>query len=158
IQVSDTAMARAFERFKRVCDIKKQLTDRDIEALVMDEQDQGASAFVLNTVAVVTGNGPKPSATVTLLQQDRELIGTETGEGSVDAIYNTVDALIGEAFDLVDYVIHSVTGGTDAIAEVTVRLQEHGQIFVGRGAALDVLVASAKAYVNAINQLRDSRE
>ncbi len=158
IQASDADITRAFERFKRVCDVKKQLTDRDIEALVMDEQDQGATALVLNTVAVVTGNGPKPSATVSLFQEDRELAGTETGEGSVDAIYNTVDALVGETFDLVDYVIHSVTGGTDAIAEVTVRLQENGQIFVGRGAALDVLVASAKAYINAINQLRDKRD
>lgn len=143
---------RAFERFKALADKKKEVLDQDLEAIVSDEVSHADEIYKLNHVQVISGDTSKPTATIQLQKDDEQLDGTGTGAGAVDAIYKTIDEMTGLTIQLVDYNIHSVTGGTDALAEVTVRIKDNDRVFVGRGASLDVLVASAKAYIGAINK------
>ena len=88
---------------------------------------------------------------------NKVLTGSSEGAGSVDAIYKTIDQMIGETIDLKEYTLQSITGGTDALGEVVVRIHDQGRIFVGRSSSTDVLNSSAKAYINAINKMLNSR-
>ena len=150
--LTDTELNRAFKRFKTLADKKKELSDKDIEAIVSDEVYHDDDTYTLIHVQLVSGDQSKPTATIELETAGKRLMGSGVGAGSVDAIYKTIDTLIGEPIQLVDYTIQAVTGGTDALAEVVVRIKKSDRIFTGRGAALDVLVASAKAYISAINK------
>jgi 2-isopropylmalate synthase len=144
---------KAFERFKKLADLKKEVSDKDLESIVADEIYQVEEVYSLKYVQVVAGNTTHPTATVQLMNKDKIIESAQMGAGPVDAIYRCIDKLIGEEINLVDFSIHSVTGGTDALGEVTVRIAEGDKIFTGRGSSLDVLVSSAKAYVAAINKL-----
>ena len=144
---------KAFERFKALCDQKKEISDKDIESIVADEVYQAPEIYKLQYVQVVGGKTIRPTASIQMLKGDALIEGAGLGAGPVDAIYCTIDKLIGEPITLVDFSIHSVTGGTDALGEVTVRIRDKAQIFIGRGSSLDVLVASAKAYIAAINRM-----
>jgi 2-isopropylmalate synthase len=146
---------KAFTRFKKLADKKKEILDEDLESIVADEVYQPLEIYKLKYVQVVSGNTTQPEATVELVKEEKEVLkGKEKGSGSVDAIYKTIDAIIKEPVNLVDFSIHSVTGGTDALGEVTVRIKENERIFTGRGSDMDVLVAAAKAYVAAINKCK----
>jgi 2-isopropylmalate synthase len=156
--LSAEEIEKAFERFKQLADKKKEVLDQDLESIVADEIFQVPEFFKLKYVQAVSGNTSRPTAAVQLIKNSEELIeAAELGAGPVDAIYKTIDALIQENINLVDYSIHSVTGGTDALGEVTVRISENEAIFTGRGADMDVLVASAKAYLAAINKMLHAR-
>ncbi|MFC1752875.1 2-isopropylmalate synthase [Thermoproteota archaeon] len=144
---------KAFDRFKRLADKKKEVSDKDIESIVADEIYQAPEIFSLKYVQIVAGNTTRPTACVQLTQNNTLLEKAEIGAGPVDAIYKTIDAIIGETIDLVDFSIHSVTGGTDALGEVTVRIRDENRVFTGRGSSMDVLVASAKAYLSAVNKM-----
>jgi 2-isopropylmalate synthase len=149
---------KAFERFKQLADKKKELSDKDIESIVADEIYQAQEIYKLKYVQVVAGNTTRPTACVQLIKNGTEVIeNAQVGEGPVDAIYKTIDELVEDKPQLVDFSIHSVTGGTDALGEVTVRISEKSRVFTGRGSDMDVLVASAKAYIAAINKLQYSR-
>lgn len=148
---------KAFDRFKLVADSKKEVSDKDLESLVSDEIYQGDEIFRLKYVQIVAGNTTRPIACVQLTVDGETIEGSQTGAGPVDAIFQTIDHIIQEKFNLLDFSIHSVTGGTDALGEVTVRIQDGGNIFTGRGSELDVLVASTKAYLHAINKMVANR-
>ncbi len=156
-ELSPEDLNKAFERFKLLADQKKIVGDKDIESIVADEVYHAPEIYSLKYVQIVAGNTTRPTATVQLLKQGKMIEHSDMGAGPVDAIYKTIDELIGESVNLVDFSIHSVTGGTDALGEVTVRIQESDRIFTGRGADLDVLVASAKAYLAAVNKMLHSR-
>lgn len=157
--LSKEELEKAFERFKELADKKKVISDKDLESIVADEVFQVPDEFYkLKYVQIVAGNTTLPTACVQLISKDTILHeGAEMGAGPVDAIYNTINRLIGETFNLVDFSIQSVTGGTDALGEVTIRIEDNGAIYTGRGSDMDVLVASSKAYLAAINKLLHAR-
>jgi 2-isopropylmalate synthase len=150
--LSKDELNKAFERFKTLADQKKEIRDNDIISIVSDEVFHVPEIYTLHYVQIVAGNTTRPTACVQLIKEEEILEATSTGAGPVDALYKAIDQLIGRQVNLLDYVIHSVTDGTDALGEVTVRIQDQDAIYTGRGAELDVLVASAKAYISAINK------
>lgn len=152
--VDDDQLQKAFEKFKLLADEKKEVTDSDIESIVAKEAVQYDDKYSLDYVQITAGNTTKPTATVRLLVKGAEpLEGAYLGTGPVDAIYNAIEMLIGMKVDLQEYIVHAVTQGTDALGEVTVRIQEDGRVFTGRGADTDVLVSSAQAFLSAVNKV-----
>jgi 2-isopropylmalate synthase len=149
----------AFSKFKDIADRKKHVTDEDLRALIEEKLIETPEVFALDTLEVNFSNQAVPSASVKLKTQDGELIAlTADGNGSVDAIYHAIDQLTGEQFELEDYGIQSVTQGTDALGEVHVVLKQNGVSVQGRGVSTDILEASARAYLNAINRLIEKRK
>jgi len=155
--LGDNALEDAFTRFKALADRKKHVFDEDIEALVEDEVAVAAETIKLVGLTVIAGtNGPQ-KATLTLDVNGSEVTKETTGNGPVDAIFNAIHAIVPHTAKLSLYQVHAVTEGTDAQAEVSVRLEENGKSVTARGADPDTLVASAKAYISAINKLSAKR-
>ncbi|MBI2861411.1 MAG: 2-isopropylmalate synthase, partial [Chloroflexi bacterium] len=145
---------RAFQRFKEIADRKKVVSDRDLEAIVADEVRAPAEVYRMARLQVSCGDPAVPTATVTIVGPDgREQTEVATGSGPVDAAYRAIDRIVRVQNTLEEYSVRSVTEGMDAVGEVTVRVEREGQVFLGRGAATDIIVASARAYVNALNKL-----
>ncbi len=142
------------QRVKEVAEKKKEITERDLESIVMDETNLVTEHYHLDYMHVVTGSNIMPTTTLRLLCDGEPATGACIGVGSIDSVYKTISTVVKIPHALVDYVVHSVTGGTDALGEVTVRISDNdGQIFTGRGASTDIIDASAKAYVQALNRL-----
>jgi len=149
---------RAFARFKEVADKKKEVSDRDLEAIVADEIQPVREFFKLNLAQVSCGNGLVPTATVELVKPDGSVVRTVSmGTGPVDAAYKAIDQIVRLPVRLLDYTVHAVTGGIDALGEVTVRIQDDGKVFLGHGADTDIVVASVKAYLTALNKVAANR-
>jgi 2-isopropylmalate synthase len=147
-------LERAFVRFKEIADIRKEVSDRELESIASDELHGAPEIYGLDYLHVVSGNQTVPSATIRLTKDGKPYQASEFGVGSVDAVYRTIDAIIKVDHSLVDYTVKAVTGGTDALGEVAVRISDReGRIFSGRGVSADIIEASAKAYVQAINRL-----
>ncbi len=151
--LNQSELDRAFARFKEVADKKKEIYDEDLEAIVAEEAYQIAEMYSLDYMNVMTSLEGIPTATIRLTAGDSQLVGAGIGVGSVDAVYRTIDQLVNIPHKLIDYTVKSVTGGTDALGEVTVKLGDNGNVFTGRGTSLDIIEASAKAYIQAINKL-----
>ena len=156
--VGDNAIEEAFENFKSLADKKKNLYDEDIAAIIEDQAIRINDNISLIDLQVIAGTKGPQKATISL-----EIFGdikeiTSTGDGPVDAIFNGLSELIPHSAKLLLYQVHAVTEGTDAQAEVSVRLSEKGKSVVGQGSHTDTLVASAKAYINALNKLMVKRE
>ena len=156
--VGDNAIEEAFENFKSLADKKKTIYDEDIAAIIEDQAIRINDNITLVDLQVVAGTKGPQKATI-----DLEIYGdlkntTSTGDGPVDAIFNGLSELIPHKAKLLLYQVHAVTEGTDAQAEVSVRLSENGKTVVGQGSHTDTLVASAKAYINALNKLLVKRE
>ncbi len=144
----------AFARFKDLADRKRDITDRDLEAIVSEQVQQPEARFYLKLVQVSCGSSLKPTATITLADQDGiEQTAVAVGTGPVDAVCRALDALASEPNELVEFSVKSVTEGIDAMGEVTIRLRRDGKLFSGHSADTDVVVAAAQAYVNALNRL-----
>jgi 2-isopropylmalate synthase len=149
---------RAFLRFKKLADQKRDITDRDIEALVSDEMRVVEEAFRLEHVQVLCGDHTIPTATIKMITPDGQVISeTATGTGPMDAVFSAIDKVIGVRVHLNEYTVQAVTSGIDAQAEVTVRVSHDGRVYSGNAASTDVVVASARAYVNALNRLKAHR-
>jgi 2-isopropylmalate synthase len=151
-------ITRAFEQFKNLADKKKTVTDRDIEVLVEEKVSKVNEVYKLESFQINSGN--KVIATATLsLSKDGELI-TEaaTGDGPVNAAFNAIERIVGFKLELKDYGLNAVTEGADALGEATVRVMKDDRIFVGRGASTDIVEASIKAYLNAINRMLSEAE
>ena len=158
VHLDDGALNRAFGRFKAVADRKKQVTIEDILTLVDEEVRAAPERFTLKSFQVSTGTGSAPAATVTLESEKGVATEAASGDGPVDALCAAVNRLTGAAAQLMDYAIRAVTGGTDALGEVTVRVREGETITVGRASSTDVLEASVRAYLDAVNRLLVARE
>jgi 2-isopropylmalate synthase len=153
LKVDESDIVRAFHRFKSVADMKKVVSDEDIRSIVADETHHVEDdAYQLEYLHVVGGAGIKPTATVQLVREGEVMTEAGTGVGSVDAIYKTIARVVGLQHELIDYSVKSVTGGTDALAEVTVKIGARHRVFTGRAAQLDIVEASARAYVQALNK------
>jgi len=154
-ELSDDEVNKAFEKFKELADKKKDVTERDLIALISDEVKQVEPIYKLEKLHVEAGNDIKPQAKMIVINKGKELKADTVGNGPVDAIFRAVDEIVKKdalGIELLDYIVHAVTEGTDALGEVTVRVKKEGRIFTGHGANTDVLVASAEAYLNAINK------
>ena len=147
----------AFIRFKALADRKKHVYDEDLEALVDEEIAHAQDRLKLVSLTVIAGTMGPQSATATLDIEGRHHTVQATGNGPVDATFNAIKALIPHTAVLELYQVHAVTEGTDAQAEVSVRLSEQGRAVTAKGADPDTLVASAKAYLGALNKLMARR-
>ena len=154
-ELSDENLNKAFERFKQLADQKKEVFDEDIEAIVADEvlRIEIPERFRLDKLNVVSGTESIPTATVEMYIDGTHIKEKGIGDGPVDAAYKTIAKLTKTKSRLLRYSVNAITGGTDAQGEVTVRLQEDDHIVLGQGAHTDIIVASAKAYINALNKL-----
>jgi 2-isopropylmalate synthase len=166
--LDDTELDQAFTRFKELADRKKVITDADLEALIADEFYQPLSIYTLEGLQVACGTIGMPTATVRLKGPDGK-IHTEAaiGTGPVDATYKAINTIVNTPNTLLEFSIHAITEGIDALGEVTVRVQGknghqtmdaqkeqlYSRIYGGHGADTDIIVASAKAYINALNKL-----
>ncbi len=149
------ALDAAVERVKSLADKKKKVFDEDIETIVEEEVSRIPSVYELEYFHIVSGNSLLPTATVKIRAEDDVLQNAASGDGPVDAVYSAINGLIEEDTpELTDYTIRSVTEGQDALGEVTVKLNVDEQTVTGRGTSTDVLEASAKADLNALNRAR----
>ena len=154
-ELSDQELNAAFVRFKEVADKKREISDRDLEAIVNDEIRYAPEAFKLEQVQVSCGDRAIPTATVTLMMPDgQEITDVSVGTGPVDAIYKAINLIVNVPNQLIEYSVQSVTAGIDALGEVTIRLK-HPDVgtLSGHSANTDVIVASARAYLSALNKL-----
>ena len=157
-ELGANALEDAFSRFKELTDRKKKVYDEDIAALIDDAMARGQDKIRVVSLAVIAGTKGPQSATLELDVDGVMQQTTATGNGPVDAIFNAIHALYPHEARLLLYQVHAVTEGTDAQAEVSVRLEQNGKSVTGQGADPDTLVASARAYVNALNRLLIKRE
>ncbi|BCW88825.1 2-isopropylmalate synthase [Alphaproteobacteria bacterium SO-S41] len=157
-ELGANALQDAFERFKALADKKRHVFDEDIVALVDDEMARGQDRLRFENMRVVAGTFGPQSAEMELSIDGEIRVGLARGDGPVDAIFNAIRGLYPHEASLQLYQVHAVTEGTDAQAEVSVRLEENGKSVTGRGADTDTLVASAKAYLNALNKLLVKRQ
>jgi 2-isopropylmalate synthase len=158
-ELGDNALEDAFVRFKALADRKKHIYDEDIEALVDQEIASAHDRIKVVALTVIAGTGGPQKATITLDLDGRHHTHESTGDGPVDAIFRAIKAIVPHEARLPLYQVQAVTEGTDAQAEVSVRLEADGKTVTGRGSDTDTLVASARAYVSALNKLlaRDAR-
>ena len=146
----------AFEAFKDLADRKREVTDADLEALMASQRRTRSepAIYSLDRVQVSCGNREIPTATVTLTGPDgASVTDAATGAGPVDAVYQAINRVIQVPNRLTEFRVDAVTEGIDAIGDVTIRIDRGGQSYVGRGSDTDIIVASAKAYMNALNRL-----
>ncbi|AVX30347.1 2-isopropylmalate synthase [Carboxydocella thermautotrophica] len=157
-QLEGEQLEQAFQRFKELADRKGEISDEDLLVIVEGEILRVPETYTLEYFHISSGSAVVPTATVVLTRAGERLEEAACGDGPVDAIYKAIDKLTGNTGCLVHYALNAVTGGKDALGEVTVRLKdEKGKIFVGRGLSTDVLEASARAYVDALNKLEYER-
>ena len=157
-ELGENAFEDAFNRFKALADRKKHVYDEDIEALVDEEIAHAHDRMKVVALQVIAGTTGPQSATLTLDIDGASHTVHATGNGPVDATFNAIKKLVPHEAKLELYQVHAVTEGTDAQAEVSVRLAEDGRVVTGRGADCDTMVASARAYVAALNKLMVKRQ
>jgi 2-isopropylmalate synthase len=165
----------AFKRFKRLADKKKLVTDADIEAIIADEIYQPPEIWKLNHVQVSCGDHSIPTATVSMTGPESEVYeDAATGSGPVDAVYQAINRIVGASNTLTEFSINAVTEGLDAVAEATIRIQPNNgenrtkvnpqtnqpfaSTYSGHGASTDIVVASARAYLSALNKMLAAKE
>ena len=145
---------RAFAAFKELADKKREVTDRDIESLAAEGLRASSEVYHLDRLQVTCGDRGIPTASVRLIAPDGQILADAAlGAGPVDAVCKVIDKLVGVPNVLTEFSIKSVTEGIDAIGEVLIRIESEGVTYTGRGADTDIIVASAKAYTNALNRL-----
>jgi len=144
-----------FEAFKNLADRKREVTDQDLESLMSTRRRtiDVPTIYKLAHVQVSTGDHEVPTATVKIISPEGdEIIDAATGTGPVDAVYRAINRVIGVDNRLTEFRVDAVTEGIDALGDVTIRIERNSDVFVGRGSDTDIIVASAKAYMNALNR------
>ncbi len=152
-ELSGAELDKAFKKFKDLADRKKEVYDEDLMAIVADEATKIAETYTLDYLHSISGTGIIPSATVRLLKEGQVLQDSGVGDGPVDAVLAAIDAITGLKGRLQDYSLRAATSGKDAIGEVSLKVDFDGTIVSGKGASTDVIEASARAYINALNRL-----
>jgi 2-isopropylmalate synthase len=152
-RLSEADLERAFNQFKQLADKKREIYDEDIESIVVEEILRMPRRFKLVYINVVSGNVTVPTATVQMEVDGKLLQEAGFGDGPVDATFKTIKKITRTKSKLLQFAINAITVGTEAQGEVTVRLEEKGNTVIGQGADTDVIVASAKAYINALNKI-----
>jgi len=155
---SEEALNAAFARFKEIADKKHEIYDDDLQALVSDTLSTEHERVKLVALKVCSETGETPHANVTLNIDGMENAAAAKGSGPVDATFRAIESLVDSETNLLVYSVNNVTNGTDAQGEVGVRLEKEGQIVNGQGADTDIVIASAKAYLNALNKIMTPTE
>ena len=157
--LSEKELERVFAAFKELADKKKEVTDRDIEALMAEDKRTVKEYYHLERIQVTCGDRGIPTAAVKLIGPDgQELADAALGTGPVDATYKAINRLVKVPNVLTEFTVNSITEGIDAVGEVLIRIESDGVSYTGRGSDADIVVASAKAYMNALNRLLTSRD
>ncbi|HEU0265578.1 MAG TPA: 2-isopropylmalate synthase [Geobacterales bacterium] len=156
--LDEEMLNKAFERFKSLADLKKEVFDEDLDAIVADEVLRIDETFSLDHITVTCGSFAVATATVQMEIEGKPVRTAELGDGPVDATLKAIKKLTKTKAKLLQYQVGSVTGGTDAQGEVTVRLADGDRTVVGRGSSTDIIEASAKAYINALNRLQTKKQ
>ncbi len=151
--LEDDQIQRVFVRFKELADVKKEVFDEDLESIVYEEASRSEEKYRFVYLNIVSGSQAVPTATMQMEVDGKMVQEAGFGVGPVDAIFTAIRKITKTDYPLLKYAVNAVTGGTDAQGEAMVQLKFNGRSAVGRGAHPDVLVASAKAYINALNRL-----
>ncbi len=151
--LSDDELNAVFKRFKDLADKKKEVFDEDLLAIIAEETLRIAEKYKLLNMNVASGTVAIPTATVEMEVDGKRIKEAGFGDGPVDAAFKTIAKITGTKSRLLKYAVNAITGGTDAQGQVTVRLEEEDFIVTGQGAHTDIIIASAKAYINALNRL-----
>ncbi len=151
--LTDEQINPVYDRFLKVADKKKEITDADLEAIVKDEMTTVPRAYQFDFLQVLSGSNLVPTATIGLRRDGESLQAADSGDGPVDALYKAIERITGIKVEVSSYTIHAVTGGKDALGEVTVRVSYDSQKYVGVGASMDIIEASAKAMLDAVNKV-----
>ncbi|GAB6058266.1 2-isopropylmalate synthase [Desulfonatronum parangueonense] len=157
-RLDEAQLDLVFQALKRLADKKEQIATEDIEALVLEEIYRIPDKYKLVYLSVMSGNMAIPTAAMKLEVDGEEKQLADFGVGPVDAVFHTIAKVCGRNPKLLQFSVNAITGGTDAQGEVTVRIEENGASAVGRGADPDIIVASAKAYLNALNRIAKKQE
>jgi len=152
-ELSDEDFEKAFKAFKNIADKKKAVYDEDVDAIIAENILRIPQRYELKYININCGTFAKPSATIQMNVDGKTILKAAFGDGPVDAAFKTIKEITGIDCKLVTYSVKSITGGTDALGEVTVRIEYEGKQVTGQGADTDIIVASAKAFVNALNKL-----
>jgi 2-isopropylmalate synthase len=151
--LSGPDLDRAFKTFKALADRKKEIYDEDLVAIVTDEVTQQVRGYELDYLHVISGTGVVPSATLRLKKDGQVFQDSGVGDGPVDAVLVAIDAITGLKGRLLDYSLRAATSGKDAIGEVAMKVDFDGTVVSGKGASTDVIEASARAYLSAVNRV-----
>jgi 2-isopropylmalate synthase len=157
-ELSDDEIETAFRKFKHLADQKKDIFDDDIATLVSEEVSKIPETYSLVDLSISSGVNVKPTAALRLTVHGRPVDTVAHGDGPVDAVYRAIAAITETKSNLLKFEVKSITGGTDALGEVLVSLEEDGVKVRGQGADTDIIVAAAKAYINALNKLMARRK
>ncbi|MBI5102353.1 MAG: 2-isopropylmalate synthase [Nitrospirae bacterium] len=152
-ELEPAGLETAFEKFKRLADQKKDIFDEDIEALISEGVGRIPETYGIVDLSIISGIGIKPTAALKLNVKGKVVDSVGHGDGPVDAVYRAIVAVTRTKSVLTKFEVKSITGGTDALGEVLVSLEEGGRKARGQGADTDIIVAAARAYVNALNKL-----
>lgn len=150
--LSPKELDRAFEDFKLLTNRKTSITDRDLEAMIQHRMVDVPDFYRIEAFQVQSNNRMQAMASITLAHNEETVTEAATGEGPVDAACNAIARIVGGEWPLISYDIKAVTGGVDALGEVTVRVRYRGELHLGRGLSTDIIEASVRAYINAINR------
>ena len=157
--LSEEDFNHAFIAFKELADKKKEITDKDIESLIAEEHRTVSEVYHLDRVQVSCGDRGIPTAAIRLITSDGQVLADAAlGAGPVDAVCKAINRLVRVPSVLTEFTVKSVTEGIDAIGEVLIRIESEGVTYTGRGADTDIIVASAKAYINALNRLLTAKK
>ena len=154
--LGDEHLNAVFEAFKALADKKKDIYDADIEALIDQQLGAPTEVWSLKALQTMAGSNAVPTATITLVKDDQPRTDAATGDGPVDAIYEAIQRITGVRLTLTDYALRALTGGKDAQGEVTIEVAHDGRKFRCRGVSTDIVEASAKAYLAAVNRVLTS--
>jgi len=151
--LEDEALNSSFDRFKILADKKKEIYDDDLRAIVTNEMTKAVQVYELISLQLMDCSGGIPSATVKIKKDNQEIIDASIGEGTIDAIFKTIDRISGYEGRLMDYKVTSVSKGKDALANVTVKVEfnDNEPAIIGHGLNIDTMLASARAYISALN-------
>ncbi len=153
IDLTEEALERAFEKFKRVADKKKQIYDGDIEALLSKEAVQVPRIYQVKSFVINSGNGITSTAVVEATKGATVIEKVARGDGPIDAAFQAICKIVGKNMRLEDYQLHSVTEGMDALGDAFVKISSNGKSYAGRGLSTDIIEASIHAYINAVNKM-----
>lgn len=152
ISLNPEQFSKAFEKFTRIADLKKEVFDEDLFNIVASVLGKFSEGYLLDYFHIYSGNTLIPTATVLIKKQGKEYLSSQTGDGPVDALFRAIDSALGLNIKLKDFVIHAIGFGRDAQGQVKLMLEIKNGVFVGKGTSTDIMEASALAYLNAINR------
>ena len=151
-------MDAIYQRFIEIADRKKQVYDEDLEMIMLEMNARVPETWTLVSLQTTSGGQTTPTATVKLQMGENVREDVALGNGPVDAVYKAINRLVNVPNRLIEFSIQAVTGGIDAIGEVTIRIESEGRVYTGHGANTDIIFASSHAYINALNKLLTARQ